>query len=161
MTTGIDAFTHPLKPAAIQVGQQNFLLSGRILEHDLPLPIVSNLDLNAPDDPQIACREGLLLIEVQTTDVKPETVGHAIYLKSNTLMLAKLETLMFHHEFTGIFHAQAEKLTGLELLIPAYQNVDRDQNFLFSDTVLSRTSRTGIVEALLRTHLEIQRKKAQ
>lgn len=147
MTTGIEAFNNPLKPTAIQIDRQNFLLSARFLEYALPQPAVTNLDLNTTEDALVKYFSGLLLVEAQTTDATPVTDGYAIYSKSdNSLMLLKLETDRLHHELTGIFHEQAEKLTGFTLIIPAYQNV-------------TAPTRTSFLEHLLSTQNHKQRKR--
>lgn len=162
MFTGLEAFSHPLKSIEIEIGQQNFLLSGRFLEYALPLPIISNLDLEAPDGAQVEYREGLLLIEAFAVAGTQAVIGHSIYTKSpESLMLAKLEADIFIHEFSSVFHRYAEKMTGFELIIPAYQNVIGNEFGLVQEEARPRTSRTGIVEALLRTHQEIQLKKVQ
>lgn len=161
MFTGIDAFTHPLKSTTIQIDQQDLLLSGRFLEYALPLPTISNLDLDASDGPQVQYREGLLLIEAFAAGDPQTIVGHAIYAKSpDSLMLAKLEADIFVHELSSVFHRHAEKMTGFELIIPTYSNVSGDVLGPVLKKAQPRASRTGIVEVLLRLHQKLQSQKA-
>lgn len=131
MNIDISAFNQPLKPLPINVAGEEFHLYARFLEIDLPFKPVTNLNLSITDSPLIAFFEGVLLIEIQTTDVERAICGYAIYGKyDDMLILTDLLTNMHHKKFTATFHNWAIILSGIfNLTIPEDLDVVRDVLF--------------------------------
>lgn len=161
MNINISAFNRPLKQKTIDVGGEDFYLSARFLEIDLPLPTITNLDLPPLDSNHVAVFDGMLLLEIQSTDYDLEVCGFAIYGKyGDAIILTDLQTKMHRDEFTAIFHDWAERLSGLEVSIPSDLDIIRDALFVTEQTPApAYASRTGIIEVLLQTHFDIQREK--
>lgn len=168
-TTGYNAFNRPLKPLRIELGGEQYHLFARFLEIDLPMPTVTNLPLASnstelkSDGHLVEFFEGMLLIEVQTLDDARDVCAYAIYGKyGEPILLTQLEANRHSDEFAAVFHKWAERLSGIELSVP--DNLDIIRDVLFSTTESSmpiRESRTGIIEALLETHNNLQRQRGR
>lgn len=125
MKIDIKTFNQPLTPVLINVNGDEYNLSARFIEIDLPMQPVTNLDLTVGGSHLVEYFEGLLLIQIQERDA-PVTVGHAIYAKyfesddlgDDTVMLTDIVTDTHQDEITALFHNWCEKLTGTEPIIP-------------------------------------------